>query len=306
MTIPPALPENFSRTVTRLHGAAGREWLERLPELLAECAERWSLTLSPPFAGLSYNYAAPAVRADHEEVVLKAGFPGRELKTEIAALGCYRGRGCVRLHDADPERGLLLLERLWPGTSLLEVEDDPATAALIRVMRRLWRPPPARHDFPTVARWAAGLGRLRSRFGGRTGPLPERLMRTAETLFAELLDTSAEPVLLHGDLHHGNVLAAGREPWLAIDPKGVIGESAYEVGALLRNPLPRLLAAADPRGLLRRRVDRLAVELGFEHRRILGWGVAQAVLSACWCLEDNQDCWKEAIACAELLATLKA
>jgi streptomycin 6-kinase len=115
-----------------------------------------------------------------------------------------------------------------------------------------------------------------------------------------------EPVLLHGDLHHDNILAAGRHLWLAIDPKGIVGEPSYEVGALLRNPWPQLLDMPQPGRILAQRVDQLAAELGFDRARIVGWGVAQAVLSAWWCLEDGYMGWEYAIGCAELLAALGA
>ena len=87
-----------------------------------------------------------------------------------------------------------------------------------------------------MAEWGDGFKRLRARFGGGSGPLPSALVGEAEALFAALLDTAGAPVLLHGDLHHYNILAAGGGRWLAIDPKGVVGEPAFEVVALMHNP----------------------------------------------------------------------
>lgn len=297
------LPASFTHTITSLYGAAGAAWLARLPALLDACARRWALTLAPPFAQLSYNYVAPATRADGTALVLKAGVPNPELQTEIAALQIYEGRGSVRLLDADPALGVLLLERLTPGTTLAQVRDDAAaTLVAAQLMRRLWRPLPAGHPFPTVAKWAGGLGRLRQRFDGGTGPLPAALVERAERLFADLLASQAAPMLLHGDLHHANILTAEREQWLAIDPKGLAGEAAYEVGAFLRNPLPQLLALPRPGRVLARRVDLLAEALGFERERIVGWALAQAVLSAWWSIEDHGTGWEQAITVAELLA----
>ena len=114
----------------------------------------------------------------------------------------------------------------------------------------------------------------------------------------------AEPVLLHGDLYHWNVLAAERQPWLALDPKSLVGEAAYEVGAWLRNPLPGLLDRPDPGRLLARRVDQFTEELRFDRQRVIGWGVAQAILSAWWSIEDHRHGWEEAVAVAELLSGL--
>ena len=296
------LPEHFIRTQCELYGEAGQVWLERLPTLLNECARRWSLTLLPPFANLSYNYAAPAMQADGTAVVLKLGVPNKELTTEIEALRLYNGRGICRLLAADAEQGILLLERLNPGSMLSTIpEDETATLIAAQVMRQLWRPAPLAHNFPTVARWANGLERLRAEFNGGTGPFPSKLVEQAERLFVELIASMAEPVLLHGDLHHFNILSAEREPWLAIDPKGVVGEPAYEIGALLRNPTEELML---DRQVQARRVDLLASELSVDRQRILGWGIAQAVLSAWWSYEDHGNSAASTLELAALLADL--
>ncbi len=303
-----SIPDDFGRTMLELYGEVGVEWLDGLPSLIADCARRWSLDVKPPFEPLSYNYVAPATRADGVDVVLKIGVPNPELLTEIEALRLYDGRGIVRLLDADRDQGILLLERLKPGTTLLSIADDDderATSIAAQVMQQLWMPAPPGNTFPPVARWALGMKRLRDHFDGGCGPLPTALVVMAETLFDELLGSMAEPVLLHGDLHHQNILAAERSPWLALDPKGLIGEPAYEVGALLRNSMPQPFSAPRSKRVLARRVDRLAEELGFERARLVGWGVAQAVLSAWWCIEDHGHGWEWGIACAELLAGLE-
>jgi streptomycin 6-kinase len=299
------LRSGFSRRIAQLHGEAGVRWLRGLPGLVDAFAERWSLRVLAPFEALSYAYVAPAVRADGSHVVLKAGVPGSDVLQEEEALRHLAGRGVVRLLESDRERGVLLLERLEPGTSLVEVRDDRrATSIAADVMRRLWTPAPPEHGFPSVADWASGLARLRARFEGGAGPFPRALVETAESLFGDLLGSMAEPVLLHGDLHHRNIVAARRKPWLALDPKGVVGEPAYEVGALLRNPMPELLAIAQPRRILAARLDQLAEELGFDRSRLAGWALAQAVLSAWWSLDDHGEGWEPMIACAEHLSGL--
>ena len=304
-----ALPERFKETVRSTWGEPGALWLRGLPALLEDCARRWSLTLAPPFLNLTFNYVAPAIRADGTEAVLKLGVPGPDLRREADALRVFDGHGSVRLLEADAEAGLLLLERLRPGTVLTtladEAHDDAATTIAASVMRGLWRPAPPGHNFPTVADWGGGFVRLRDRFGGGTGPLPAVEVERAETLFAELLASSAAPVLLHGDLHHDNILSAQRQPWLAIDPKGVVGEPAYEVGALLRNLWPDRHTHLSPARLLERRAHQLAEELALDPARVRGWAVAQAVLSAVWGVEDNDDGWGAALADAAHLAAIK-
>jgi streptomycin 6-kinase len=204
--------------------------------------------------------------------------------------------------EFDEARGFLLLERLRPGATLCSISrDDEATRIAARIMRELWRPLSADHRFPTVEPWAKELDQLRPRFGGGTGPFPPRLVELAESLFRELIASSDAPVLLHGDLHHFNILSAERRPWIAIDPKGLAGEPAYDVGALLRNPNPQLCTDVE---IQRRRIDVLRDELGLDAQRMIRWGVAQAVLSAWWSYEDGESEWESACACAETLAKL--
>jgi streptomycin 6-kinase len=168
-------------------------------------------------------------------------------------------------------------------------------------MQQLWSPVPSENSFPTVAEWAQGLGRLRQEFDGGTGPFVPKLVEAAESLFADLLPSQVEPVLLHGDLHHWNILRATRAPWLALDPKGVVGEPAYEVGAWLRNPIDRLADWPNLKRIQARRIDQFAEMLSLDRQRLVGWGIAQAVLSAWWSYEDHGRVGTVAMACAESL-----
>jgi streptomycin 6-kinase len=296
-------PAAFTQTIIDLFGDRGFAWLDRLPKLIAECEQRWSLTVLPPFP-LSYNYVAPAIRSDGAEVVLKLGVPNKELFTEIAALRLYEGRGSCMLLDAIPDQGLLLLERLKPGKMLASLADDEkATSIAVQVMRQLWRPAPPEHPFPTLAHWTSGLKKLRPQFGGTTGPFPAELVDRALKLFEELISSSTETVLLHGDLHHYNILTAERQPWLALDPKGVVGDPCYEVGALFYNP-EGLLDRSNLRQVLARRADQLSEELGFDRQRVLGYGIAQAVLSAWWSYEDHGHGWEPTLVIADHLKNL--
>ncbi len=302
-----SIPAQLIRTTIELRGTAGAEWLNRLPAIVVGYERHWSLAVGPPFPELSANYVAPAVRADGTAAVLKLSFPeDGEFRTEAEALGLFDGRGAARLLELDLDRGAMLLERLKPGAPLSTVEDDEeATSVAADVLRRLWRPVPADHTFPAVYDLAQGFARLRHHFGGGTGPLPAALVERAEAHIGELIPLQAEPVLLHGDLHHGNILAARRRPWLAIDPKGVVGEPAYDTGSLLYNPA-ELLGKPQPGKVLERRIDRLAEELDLDKARVRGWGLSRAVLAAYWGWEDSGRVWEEALAFAELLAGMEA
>jgi len=181
-------PSGCAGKIVDIHGAQGVEWLACLPAIIAGCARRWSLTVLPPFADLSYNYVAPAIRQDGTHVVLKAGVPHPELSREIAALRHFDGQSIVRLLDLDPKVGVLLLEQLEPGTPLSGIEDDEeATRISARLMRSLWKPALSVHCFATLAGWAAGLTKLRAHFDGGCGPFPVKLVDKAERLFEELI-----------------------------------------------------------------------------------------------------------------------
>ncbi len=300
------IPDDFSDTMVALCGEDGRTWLNKLPEILAHCSRQWEITIDEPFQSLTYNYVAPAVRHDGAPVIFKASPPTGEFSMQSAALRLFDGHGMTRLLECDDENQVMLLERLLPGTTLRDMEDDEqATSIAASVMKELWCPVPADHPFPTVSDWGKGFKRLRQRYNGGCGPFPRKLLEEAETLYADLSASMAEPVLLHGDLHHDNILAAQREPWLAIDPKGLVGEPAYETGAWLHNWLPDLLQQPQPERILARRIDQFAEELGFDRARIRGWGLAQAVLAYWWTIEDFGEGWQDALTCAELLAAIK-
>ena len=292
-----------AQKIVDVHGDVGVAWLARLPALLADVAARWSLTVSPPFPELSYNYVAPVVGPGGAAWVLKAGVPHRELWDEIDALRLYDGRGIARLIDADRERGVLLLERLLPGASLRTVADDAQASVVAEVVRALDGVVlPDGHPFRTIGHLARGFERLRATFGN-TGPFPAERVARAEGLFRELAGETVGFRLIHGDLNPGNVLRATRAEWLAIDPKGYAGDPLWDVATFLNDP-PRGLIADDLRRLQARRVAQLAEALGVARRDILAWAEAHAVLSAWWSYEDHGAGWEPAVALAALYADL--
>ncbi|MFO8037676.1 MAG: aminoglycoside phosphotransferase family protein [Anaerolineales bacterium] len=299
------LPEDFK---TRIHGTFGRDgqsWLKQLPDLLEHFQDAWSLTLHHSPFPPSYHYVIPCQTQHGVDAVLKLGVPNPELSTEINALRHFKGRGVVRLLKADQGRGGLLLERITPGTALLHVKDNLyAAQAAANVADKLWRPPPKNHPFPTMEDWGQGFQRLRKEFQGDTGPFPKMLVEKAEALFKDLLSSTSEPVLLHGDFHHRNLLKAQRDPWLTIDPKGLIGEPAYEMGAYLRNPFPEILHEADFQKLTAERIEIFADTLSLDPSRMIGWGFSQAVLAAWWSYEERSQAWEKWVSIAERLSEM--
>ena len=296
------LPPEFLSNIQNTFQEDGHAFLRVLPESIAEASSRWGLRDVEPSSTLSYNFVAFAKRGD-EPVVLKMGVPNPEFKSEMAALRLFNGNGACRLIDSDKEKYWMLLERLQPGVMLATLTDDEeATHIAAQVMQTIWRPAPTDDVFIRLSDWFDGLKRLRAMFNGGTGPLNEKLVARTERSAKDFFVENHKPVLMHGDFHHFNILSSERG-WLIIDPKGVIGPACYEVGPLLMNPWDDLINRKDYRQLTRRRIDILHERLGFERERIREWGLAHAVLSAWWGIEDNTG-WDYALSFAEMIAEL--
>jgi streptomycin 6-kinase len=266
------------------------------PELVDALAARWSLTLEKPFAEIKLNYVAPAVRADGTRCVLKVSRHLRETRNEIAALRLWAGAGAAFLLEADPEVGALLVERLEPGTMLstvAEVDDDRATIIAAGVLRQLWRPlPEGEHGLRPLDNWCGAYERHRAALRFGVEGFPAALFQRADALRRDLLASTTTNSVLHGDMHHFNVLRAQRAEWLAIDPKGLYGDPAFDVCQFLRNPW------SVPPTWNARRLDIFCAELGLDRQRTRDWCIVHAILDACWDFEDGND-WRGAVAYAE-------
>jgi streptomycin 6-kinase len=249
-------PERLARTVAAWEGEAGRVWLEELPGRVAGYLERWELTPERIFAAGGQISMIVLVRAvDGTPAVLKVGMVNRETAQEHAALAHWGGRGAVRLLRADPEQGVLLEERLQADVSLRSLAEPKAMLEAAGIAQRLWVAPADGHPFTSVADHTAALGAvLRERRGRDFAADAAGLVDEALALREELTASAPQPVLLHGDFHHGNVLAGERMPWLAIDPKPLVGEPAYDLAWLARDRLATLAAQPGSRAAARRRV----------------------------------------------------
>jgi streptomycin 6-kinase len=267
-------------------GDDGARWLADLPSIVRELARDWDLAIGAPYE-LSYHYVTAVTCGDGTPAVLKLGVPtGSSLAEEAPALAAFEGRGAVRLLRADLGRGALLLERITPGWRARELvpdRDTEATAAAVGVMRRLHVPPPSGCTIPAAPAQAGAFDGYARRHRD-AGPLPLDLVVRAGGLMRELCASATERVILHGDLHHDNILRATREPWLAIDPHGIVGDPGYEVGSLLFNPDPDNRDGALT-ALVPSRVEQLADELAMPVDRVMAWGFVKAVLSDVWSAE---------------------
>ena len=206
---------------------------------------------------------------------------GDELTAQ--ALAHYAGRGAVKLL-AHANRATLM-QRATPGTPLSSLviagSDDEATRHVCATITALHAQSAPRDGFRHIEDWGTGFTRTAA------VSLPSSLVQEAARIYGELCRTQGRRVLLHGDLHHDNILSDADDGWLTIDPKGIVGESAFEAGAALRNPTEDVRHFASP-AIIDRRVKIMCATMGWSRDRVLRWCFAQAVLSAIWSLEDGE------------------
>lgn len=266
---------------------------------LSEKAAAWHVTINEiretPYSLLGFGMR------EGTRVVLKLSKRAGDESNSGEVLKAFGEEGAVRVYEC--EIGAVLIERLDPGEELVNLvnrgEDDEATRILARVILKLAdHSPPA--GCPTVADWGRGFERYL-----RSGDLqiPTDLVREAAGLYQELALSQRNQMLLHGDLQHYNVLFDSHRDWIAIDPKGVVGELEYEVGPILRNPVDHPDLFVDP-AVINRRLKILTTTLNLDHSRVLRWSFAQAVLSAIWNIEDGEPVSHPALKLAHTLKSM--
>jgi streptomycin 6-kinase len=252
--------------------------------------EQWGLT--PGGATIiTHSGRLLPVRYGATPAILKIAVEAEE-RRGAALMVWWNGDGAARVlaHDG----AALLMERATGENSLIEMardgRDDQAGHILCEVAAKLHAPkdyPPPSTLVP-LSRWFEALGPAASRFGGVWG----RAAATARELLAKPQDV----VVLHGDIHHGNILDAGPRGWLAIDPKGLIGERGFDFANIFCNPDPEIATAP---GRLARQAGMVAAAAGLDRARLLKWILAYAGLSAAWMVEDGREP-QPALAVAEL------
>lgn len=249
---------------------------------VVSCARSWGVAIERTVA-TETSLIVHGKRAGTPVVLKVVKSPGDEWRCgELAAK--FGGRGVVRVYEHMP--GAALFEKLDPGEPLAQLtlagRDDEATEILATLLGRM-APGDPPEGCPTVEQWAGAFVR---HAGSGDERVPSALVEPAQRIYSDLCATQRNPALLHGDLHHYNVLSDRARGWCAIDVKGVVGELEYELGAALRNPVdrPDLFASL---AIVERRLDRFGLELGLDTSRARGWCFAQAVLAAISSFEDG-------------------
>jgi streptomycin 6-kinase len=256
-----------------------RPLAQRVEERVREWGIRVEETLDTESSFIVFGSRA------HQPVVLKVlRQPGDEWRSG-EVLEVFGGKGAARVYEY--VEGAVLLERLNPGTPLSDMtlsgHDEEATTILAEVIEQLSSTYDSTKPFATVEDWGDSFERY---LESGDEQLPHDLVEQARHTYMTLCASQQRVRLLHGDLHHYNILFDSVRGWLAIDPKGVIGEAEYEIGASLRNPYerPELFASAE---IVCRRIKQYEAKLKLDAERALRWGFSQAVLSAIWSVEDG-------------------
>lgn len=297
--MPEQLPPNFVDVISAAYGDAGKLWLATLPSLVADIENDWRISVGEHYPNLSYHLVAPCTREDGTGAVLKIGFheKNREMDNEAGALKLVDGEGMAKLLRFDGVRRAMLLEKLSPGENLKTIfkgDEMKAVDVAIGVMRKLWREPPPGNSFPRLEDWFNNGFRK-----AQTAGFAPEYVRKAGNVFEELNPTGRR-VLLHGDLHHENILSAGRVPFLAIDPKGITGNFGYEITSFFLNHRRWLENGPDLNDRLSAAIQRFSDAFDLAPGDIRKWTFAQSVLSAWWTFEENSENWQVELAAAEI------
>lgn len=249
-------------------------WLDRLPRLVGELLDEWSLTLDGEVAHGHTALVLPVRTAAGRPAVLKVGWPHDEAEHEALALQHWHGRGAVLLLKADPHRWALLLERLHPE-DLGEHWDVQACELVGGLYRSLHvvAPPQLRRLSDQARRWVGELDAV-----DRSAPIPRRMIEHARALARDFAgDEATDGRLLHTDLHYANVLAGDREEWLAIDPKPLSGDPHYELAPMLWNRWEELDGRI--RDGVRDRFFALVDAAGLDEDRARDWAIVRMLVN---------------------------
>lgn len=265
----------FERNIINISGNRGKAWLEDLPNVIKKMSENWELSDLKPVSNLSYNYVLSGLQGNRP-IILKLSVVMDGLQREATALKAFSDFGAVKV--LAQQEGALLLERAVPGIALesyFPQRDREAIQIAFEVMHRLHQTPLNEQViFPHIRDWLLELN--------KDWPIPAHYLEKARNLKDKLLDTRAQLVLLHGDLHHDNILQNGND-WVVIDPKGVIGYPANEIWAFICNPLGK----SSVNTIIEDRINEFANKLNLDSQVIVDWCFVQSVLSWVWSLEDN-------------------
>lgn len=241
--------------------------------------KKWSLVVVGDHIETWSSYLCP-VEMQGKKAMLKVLKKDSDEYQAPDILQFYDGKGAVKLLDYDTNAHLL--HYCDPGNDIRVLSEEEGIAVFCDVMAALHH---TCKDFPTIKKLSLLEKDFDMYLHSDKRLLSDEEIYQSKQLFLELIESQASEVLLHGDLHHYNILQDKDYGWLAIDPKGYIGDPAYEVGAFLRNPIYHsqyYLSEA----ILRHRIDAISRKLGLDRKRMTQWAYVSTILAITYGGED--------------------
>ncbi len=271
----------FKENIIKIYGAKGQQWLDSSPKITAKIAEEHNLSGLAPVNNMTFNYVASGYQND-KPIILKIGMNSKALAKEASCLKAFAKHAVTEVIAHD--NNMIIMQRAVPGSTLKDYfpdNDEETTNILCTSIKELHKASiPESHNFHHLNELFKTLDQKLD--------IPDEILTKAKHLRDDLLKSITNEVLLHGDLHHDNILQNG-DSWLVIDPKGFIGDPAFEPAAYLCNPIPELLQENQPCEIIKNRINICSAQLGIDSKRIADWLYAKSVLCWAWSLEDNLD-----------------
>ena len=273
------IPEAFSRSTIDREGEPGAQWLATLPNLATTLLGQWECVPDGPVMHGGIGVIIPVLR-DQQRAVIKISFPHPGNVWEPDAFEAWNGRGAVQLYGRDDDRFAMLLERGGSETLAQLRDSDEVVRIAGQINKRLAIPAPP--DLPRlrddIEYWEKSLSHDAAEFARA---LPRPVVEAAIATVRELASDAPE-VVIHGDFHARNILSADREPWLAVDPKGLVGDPAYDGGTFLKTHVFTLLEEDDFDHAVVRCLEIFAEAAELDVDRVRRWAQFRAVESAFW------------------------
>jgi streptomycin 6-kinase len=292
------LPQEFIQKIKVVHKEKGEEWLKKFKDLYQYCENRWSMRILPPYQ-LSFNFVAPAILEDGTRVALKLVVPSDDFLREVEALNQFNGNGIARILDCDLDKGIIILECITPGEKLALIQnDDAATTIICEIMKKLWMPVPDHCKLPTTLEIENKFRNLCDLYSGGIGLFTKNMLFETAALFKHMNSTIKQMYILHGDLHHYNILSSGEKSWIAIDPHGIVGEREYDAIQMFWTCLPPQNMAE----VIERRIQIMVNELKLNEERFLLWGICHSTYNLCGYIHNYGDTLKDIF---EVIMTFK-
>lgn len=271
------LSHEFMEKIKVVHKEKGEEWLKHFKTLYQYCEKRWSMRILAPYQ-LSFNFAAPAILSNGKKVVIKLVVPSDDFLHEVEALRLFNGNGIARLIDYDMNKGIIILECLTPGEKLSSIKNDEAATTIIcEVMKKLWLPVPDNCKLPSTLDIENKFRQLCDMYNDGIGPFSKKMLSETAALFKHMNSSIKQKYILHGDLHHYNILSSGEKAWLAIDPHGIVGEREYDVIQMFWTNLP----SENLGEVIEKRINILVNKLKLNEERVLLWGICHSTYNLC-------------------------